>query len=82
MQVSKVELPDFEELKRAREEISEEEIRSKLKEKGILPSYPWKEKPIYICSTSTIFEPYVPPEGDGKVSALYKEVSNVYSSFG
>lgn len=70
----KVELPDFEEMKKDPEDIPEDEIRSKLKEKGLFPSFPWRERPINITSTSSIFEPYVPPEGDGKVSAIYKEV--------
>lgn len=71
--VLKVTLPDFEELKKDPDEIPKDEIRSKLKENGVLPSYPWRERPVYISSTSAIFEPYVPPEGDGKVSAIYKE---------
>ena len=31
---------------------------------------PWEEKPIYISCTGGTFEPYVPPEGDGKKSAI------------
>lgn len=71
--VFKVKLPDFEEHKKDYEEMSEDEIRSKLKERGVLPEYPQIEKPMYISSTGDFFEPYVPPEGDGKVSKITKE---------
>lgn len=45
-----------------------------MKERGILPQRPWTERPVYISSTGTVFEPYVPPEGDGKVSSITKQV--------
>ena len=41
-----------------------------MKEKGILPPRPWMERPFFISCTGACFEPYVPPEGDGKMSAL------------
>ncbi|XP_014251219.1 probable 39S ribosomal protein L45, mitochondrial [Cimex lectularius] len=66
----KVKLIDFQKLQKPIEELSREEIRSKLKERGVLPDRPWQERPIYISSTGTIFEPYVPPEGDGKISPI------------
>lgn len=69
MKFIKVELPDFENKKDA-SEMTEEEIRSKMKEKGLLPSRPWIERPFFISCTGGIFEPYVPPEGDGKTSAI------------
>ncbi|XP_073993527.1 mitochondrial ribosomal protein L45 [Rhodnius prolixus] len=69
----KVELPNFEELNKTTEELSREKIRSKMKERGILPQRPWTERPVYISSTGTVFEPYVPPEGDGKVSSITKQ---------
>ena len=50
--------------------ISSSERRQKMKERGIFPQKPWMEKPMYISHTGTIFEPYVPPEGDGKFSPL------------
>ena len=34
----------------------------------------WNERPSYISSTPGVFEPYVPPEGDGKISIVSKEV--------
>lgn len=46
-----------------------------MKEKGVLPPRPWQEKPIYISCTSGMFEQYVPPEGDGKVSSITAQVS-------
>lgn len=48
-------------------------MKSRMKERGILPPRPWMERPFYISCTGGIFEPYVPPEGDGKRSAISKE---------
>ncbi|XP_058795757.1 large ribosomal subunit protein mL45 isoform X2 [Phymastichus coffea] len=52
------------------QELSEDEKRLRLKEKGIFPSKPWLEKPTYISCTGNIFESYVPPEGDGKFTTV------------
>lgn len=41
-----------------------------MKERGIAPPRPYMERPFYISSTGGTFEPYVPPEGDGKVSSI------------
>lgn len=73
-QVIKVNLPNFED-RRNDDELSPEEIRSKMKEKGIQPPRPWMERPFYISCTGGIFEPYVPPEGDGKISPITVHVS-------
>lgn len=67
--VIKVKLPtDEDELEE--DEMSPEKIRSKLKELGLQPSRPWMETQIFISCTGGVFEPYVPPEGDGKFSPL------------
>lgn len=58
------------------EDLSEEEMRSRMKEKGYVPPRYWAERPIFINSTGGIFEPYVPPEGDGKISFITKAVGN------
>lgn len=68
----KVELPDLDEQKKV-EDMTPDEIRAKMKEKGIQPIRSWMEKPVFISSTAATFEPYVPPEGDGKVSVASKE---------
>lgn len=65
--VVRIELPNFEQ---KAENMSEEEIKSRMKEKGLLPPRQWMERPFHISSTGGVFEPYVPPEGDGKQSAL------------
>lgn len=65
----KVDLPDPNE-KFDTDTMTPEEMRAKMKEKGIKPVRPWQERPIYVSSTTSTFEPYVPPEGDGKVSTL------------
>ena len=68
--VIKIDLSRFEEAHKDFSEMSEETRRKKMKEKGLYPQAPWIEKPIYIGSTGSIFESYVPPEGDGKFSAV------------
>ncbi|KAJ8709396.1 hypothetical protein PYW07_009222 [Mythimna separata] len=50
--------------------LSPEKIRQKMKERGILPPRQWMERPFYISATGGVFEPYVPPEGDGKASLV------------
>ncbi|XP_068205123.1 large ribosomal subunit protein mL45 [Palaemon carinicauda] len=71
LKVIKVELPDFHE--KDAEDMTPDEMRARLKEKGIQPIRPWTERPLFISSTAGTFEPYIPPEGDGKVSAISKE---------
>lgn len=63
----KVELPNFNE---KFSDFTPEEQRTKMKEKGIMPPRPYMERPFHISSTGGTFEPYVPPEGDGKVSSV------------
>jgi len=41
-----------------------------MKERGLQPSPAWSERSFSLNSTSEVFEPYVPPEGDGKMSIL------------
>lgn len=73
LKVVKVDLPDYTE---KREDVSEEKMRSKMKEMGILPPRPWLERPFYLSATGAVFEPYVPPEGDGKISPISAQVNN------
>lgn len=63
----KMDLPKFNE---KADELPQDEIKSRMKEKGLLPPRPWMERPFFISSTGGTFEPYVPPEGDGKRSAI------------
>ncbi|KAM3958871.1 mitochondrial ribosomal protein L45 [Aphomia sociella] len=63
----KIELPDHNEDYSA---MSPERIRQKMKERGLLPPRQWMERPFYISATGAVFEPYVPPEGDGKASIV------------
>lgn len=65
--IIKVELPDYNEDEK---NMSPDEMRKKLKERGILPPRPWQERPLNISCTGAVFEEYVPPEGDGKVSIV------------
>ncbi len=63
----KLDLPNLNE---KLEDLTEEERRMKLKEKGLLPPRPWMERPFYVACTGGVFEAYVPPEGDGKMSGV------------
>lgn len=62
-------LPNFQE-ENDMSKLTPDEIRSRMKEQGVLPPRPWTERPILITATGAVFEPYVPPEGDGKLSSL------------
>lgn len=73
IKVAKFKIPDFNE-ERDPSKLTPDEIKSRMKEMGILPPRPWMEKPILITATGGIFEAYVPPEGDGKISELSFEV--------
>lgn len=82
--ILKVNLPDFDQ-ERQDQKISIEEMRVKLKEKGIAPSREWNEKPMFVGASGGIFEAYVPPEGDGKISpvSLSSNVATeMYDRFG
>ncbi|VVC24960.1 Hypothetical protein CINCED_3A023423 [Cinara cedri] len=68
--VIKVTLPDYNEEKRDTENYNPEILRTRYKEKGVQPVRPWIEHTTFINNTGSIIEPYVPPEGDGKVSPL------------
>ncbi|RZF36389.1 hypothetical protein LSTR_LSTR002985 [Laodelphax striatellus] len=71
--VIKVKLPDEEKMRKAKDDYTSEEIRSRMKELGIHPVYFPRERPVYISSTGSVFEAYVPPEGVLKVSKITKE---------
>lgn len=66
----KVDIPNLNEKEG---DLTEDEIRSRMKERGMSPPRPWMERPFSLTATSEIFEPYIPPEGDGKMSAISKE---------
>ena len=72
--MQKIKIPNFNEKV---EDLSPDQIRSRMKEQGLLPPRTWQERPIFISATGSVFEPYVPPEGDGKLSALSVGVSNL-----
>ncbi|KAK3579293.1 hypothetical protein CHS0354_033373 [Potamilus streckersoni] len=67
----KVNLPDFDEV-RERDKFTPDEKRIWMKKEGICQPRNFT-RPMYISNTNSVFEPYVPPEGDGKASSLSKE---------
>lgn len=63
----KIDLPDYDENAGT---MSRERMRQKMKEHGLVPPRPWTERPFHISCTGGVFEPYVPPEGDGRASLV------------
>lgn len=61
---------DIPNLREKPQDFSKEEMRTRMKERGVLPPRPWMERPFHISCTGGIFEAYVPPEGDGKKSII------------
>jgi hypothetical protein len=75
--VLKVDLPDFQEM-RLDDKLTPEQIRSRLKEKGVVPPHVYNERPIFMSCTNGILDPYVPPEGDGKMSLISQSVITLF----
>jgi hypothetical protein len=61
--------------------VTPEERRAFYKKEGILPPVQYNETPFFLASTGTVFDAYVPPEGDGRSSLLSKEVKNLLFVF-
>ncbi|KAK6182612.1 hypothetical protein SNE40_010257 [Patella caerulea] len=68
----KINLPDYQKLRTERD-LPADEARMNMKKEGRLPPRTFQERPINISCTTSIFEPFVPPEGDGKSSMLSTE---------
>lgn len=71
-------LPDYENEIMDDDDFSPEKLRTRYKEKGIQPMRSWIERATFINNTGAIIEPYVPPEGDGKISSLSTAVKSKY----
>jgi large subunit ribosomal protein L45 len=56
-----------------------DEIRSAMKEAGVVPHRPWNQRPIMVLSTNEVFDPYIPDEGDGKISEVQPGVGGIKS---
>lgn len=74
LKVIKIDIPDFQ---KKEEDMTKEEVRKEMKKLNLTPLRPWVERTPFLHATGGIFEPYVPPEGDGKVSPITKQVSDV-----
>mgnify|MGYP001022029348 CR=1 FL=1 len=72
--VWKVDLPDFDKMRQEDDRLSPDQIRSMLKEKGIVPPQPWNERELFNASTNGVIDPYVPPQGDWKSSSLKEKL--------
>uniref|UniRef100_A0A2P2HZI2 Large ribosomal subunit protein mL45 n=1 Tax=Hirondellea gigas TaxID=1518452 RepID=A0A2P2HZI2_9CRUS len=66
----KVDLIDFNE---DLESLTPQEIRLKMKVRGLEPFRTWDERPVNLASTPATFEQYIPPESDGKLSITTKD---------
>ena len=61
--VAKIELPDFEAARQAdfrKEDMTPEQMRSMMKEKGIVPPRRWDERPFVINCSQSIVDPFDP----------------------
>lgn len=67
-----VDLPDFDAMRKDDKDMSPDEVRSKLKEKGIAPPGPWSETEIYSACTMTVIEPYEPKQDENSSSLIDK----------
>lgn len=67
----KIDLPDFDKMRREMK-LPPNEQQSLMKKEGKMPPRYHQDRPIIIASTSTIFEAYIPSEGDGLMSSLTK----------
>lgn len=67
--VLKIDLPDFDKLRREAN-MTPDEFRAELKRRGHMPPRQFQDRNILISSTNTIFEGYIPPEGDGLSSLI------------
>lgn len=69
----KVDLPDFDRMRKETATLTPEEMRSKMKEKGIAPPSVWNEKELFAPCTLSVIEPYNPKD-DGKSSSLLDKI--------
>ncbi|KFD49931.1 hypothetical protein M514_09145 [Trichuris suis] len=67
--VLKITLPDYDKL-RKQEELSMKDLRAELKKMGLPPHRPWRERPIHVSCSGDIFDPFLPPEDESKVSLI------------
>lgn len=66
-------LPDFDQMrKEEKAKLSPDEIRTKLKEKGVVPPRSYEEREVWSPCTMSIYDPYNPSDGDGKASLIEK----------
>ena len=83
--VIKPDLPDYEKVMHPGRELRDkttQERRAHAIKEGIDPPISFEYKPINITTSSEIFDRYVPPEGDGKVSPFStKFIGNTIESF-
>ncbi|XP_066588085.1 large ribosomal subunit protein mL45-like, partial [Prorops nasuta] len=71
----KIDLPDFykSDSEIDNTDLTAERNRKLYKKYGILPHAPWVEKQMIFNCTNTVFDSYIPPEGDGKVSLVSRK---------
>lgn len=70
-----MDLPDYHKEQKSFKDMTPEEMRNHYKELGMQPQRPWYEREIALTCTGNVVEPYVPPEGDGKLSPLNTAVN-------
>lgn len=70
-----LDLPDFDEMRKEEtEKLSPDQVRARMKERGVVPPNPWEEREVFASCTMSLMEPYEPYEADGKSSSLLDKV--------
>lgn len=78
--VWKIELPDFDKMRLDEKTITPDQVRSKLKEKGVAPPRPWDERTVYSPCTMMLIDAYKPKEDEGKSMSLVDRFKSPISS--
>lgn len=68
--VLKINLPDFDKDRAKKQEASFDDIKSELKEKGIVLNRQWLEKPICVDNSGQVIDEFVPAEGKDHFCSL------------
>lgn len=68
----KIDIPDFDQMRKDDKNLTPDQIRAKLKEKGVAPPSVWNEKELYAACTLSVIDPYKPKDDDKSSSLVDK----------
>lgn len=76
----KIDLPDFDKMRLEEKNLTPDQVRSKMKEKGVAPPRSWEERTVYSPCTMMLIDPYKPGDDGGKSSSLVDKLKSPLSS--